>query len=100
GVVWAVQTAFEKEISRRAVFELAERDPAMSAQTVCTPVQFALGFVLLTAVLDGFAFAPLPTLIALNIAMGVFYLGNFIFKGILIAIGGGRATERDASIEI
>jgi glycosyltransferase XagB len=99
GVVWAVQTAFEHAMSRRAVFELAELDPDLSAQTVFTPVQAAIGFVLMTLVLDGLAFAPLPTLIALNIAMGVFYLGNFIFKGILVAVGGGRATE-DAAIAI
>jgi cellulose synthase/poly-beta-1,6-N-acetylglucosamine synthase-like glycosyltransferase len=100
GIVWAVQTAFERAISRRAVFDLAERDPDLSAQTVFTPVQAAIGFVLMTLILDGLAFAPLATLITLNIAMGVFYLGNFIFKGILVAVGGGRATEEDAAIAI
>src|SRR6185295_8731585 len=100
GVVWAVQTAFESTISRRAVFELADRDPELSAQTVFTPVQAAIGFVLMTLILDGLAFAPLETLIVLNIAMGTFYLGNFIFKGVLVAVGGGRATEKDAAIAI
>ena len=32
--------------------------------------------------------------------MGAFYLGNFVFKGLLVAVGGGRSTERDVSIEI
>ena len=31
-IVWAVQTAFAEALSHRAVFELAERDPKMSAQ--------------------------------------------------------------------
>ena len=34
GIVWAVQTAFDRNLSHRAVFELAELDPAMSAQRV------------------------------------------------------------------
>lgn len=31
---------------------------------------------------------PLPTLIALNLLMSIFYLGNFLFKGLLIWAGG------------
>jgi cellulose synthase/poly-beta-1,6-N-acetylglucosamine synthase-like glycosyltransferase len=100
GLVWAVQEAFDPALSHRAVFELAERDPAMSARTVLTAGQAAFGFALLTAVMAGLAFAPLATLIVLNIVMGLFYLGNFLFKGILISVGGGRSTERDMSIEI
>ena len=100
GVVWAVQEAFDPALSRRAVFDLAERDPEMSAQNVFTPGQLVVGFALLTAAMAGLAIAPFATLIALNIAMSAFYLGNFIFKGILVSVGGGRATERDASIEI
>jgi cellulose synthase/poly-beta-1,6-N-acetylglucosamine synthase-like glycosyltransferase len=100
GVVWAVQTAFDRALSHRAVFELAERSPEMSARTVFTPAQTATGLGLLAALLGGFAFAPLATLIVLNLVMGLFYLGNFIFKGILVAIGGGRSAKRDSSIEI
>ncbi|MEA2904094.1 MAG: glycosyltransferase XagB [Alphaproteobacteria bacterium] len=100
GVVWSVQAAFDRSLSHRAVFDLAERDPAMSARMVLTPGQAVIGFALLTALLGGLAFAPIATLIVLNIAMGMFYLGNFIFKGILVSFGGGRSTERDASIEI
>ena len=28
------------------------------------------------------------------------YLGSFIFKGILVSVGGGRAIEKDLSIEV
>jgi cellulose synthase/poly-beta-1,6-N-acetylglucosamine synthase-like glycosyltransferase len=59
-----------------------------------------VGFVFLTVVMGGLAFAPLATLIALNVAMGLFYLGSFIFKGILVSVGGGRAIEKDMSIEV
>ena len=100
GVVWAVQEAFDRALSHRAVFELAERDPAMSARTILTPGQDAFGFALLTALMAGLLFAPLATLIVLNVVMGLFYLGNFLFKGILVSVGGGRSTERDMSIEI
>jgi glycosyltransferase XagB len=100
GIGWAVQAAFDHALSHRAVFELAEQDPALSAQTVFTPGQVVVGFVLLSAVMAGFMIAPLATLIALNIVMGLFYLGNFLFKGILVSIGGGRSIERDIAIEI
>ncbi len=35
-IVYSVQTAFANALSRRAVFELAELDPQMSARTVFT----------------------------------------------------------------
>ena len=38
-IVFAVQTAFADALSHRAVFELAELDPQMSARTVFTPPQ-------------------------------------------------------------
>lgn len=99
-IVWSVQTAFADALSHQAVFELAERDPGMSARQVFTPAQIVIGYSLLTAFLAGLAFAPIATLIALNVVMSVFYLGNFLFKGILISVGGGRSTERDHDIEI
>lgn len=99
-VQWAVQAAFDPAMSRGAVFDLAERDPGLSARTVFTVPQVGVAFALLSAVLIGLAFWPIATLIALNIAMGIFYLGNFLFKGILVSLGGGRSIERDMSIEI
>ena len=99
-IIVAIQTAFADALSHRAVFELAERDPAMSAQTVFTTGQIIFGYLLLSAVLAGFAFAPVATLIVLNVAMGVFYLGNFIFKGILVSIGGCRSADIDHTIAI
>jgi len=99
-ITWAVQAAFDNALSHRAVHELAERDPLMSASQVCTLPQVLVGYGLLTAMLAGFAIAPIMTLIVLNVAMSVFYLGNFVFKGILIAVGGGRSTEADHAIAI
>ena len=99
-IVWAVQTAFADQLSHRAVFELAEQDPEMSAQRVCTPGQFMVGYALLTSFLLGLAFAPIMTLITLNVAMSLFYLGNFIFKGILVSAGGGRSLDNDEAIAI
>ena len=51
-------------------------------------------------ILIGLAFAPLDTLIALNIAISIFYLGNFVFKGILVSVGGGRSAAIDEAVAV
>jgi len=99
-IVAAIQTAFANALSHRAVFELAEFDPQMSARTVFTTPQMIVAYLLLSAILAGLALAPLDTLIVLNIAISIYYLGNFVFKGILISIGGGRSADVDEIIAI
>ncbi len=99
-ITWTVQSMFGVLLSQHAVYELAEQDPEMSAWQVCTPPQVIVGYALLTAVMAGLALAPIATLIALNVGMGIFYLGNFVFKGILVAAGGGRSVKNDHAIEI
>jgi cellulose synthase/poly-beta-1,6-N-acetylglucosamine synthase-like glycosyltransferase len=99
-IVWSVQTAFADALSHRAVYDLAEHDPEMSARRVMTPVQTLIGYVLFSNLLCGLAFAPANTLIALNIVLSVFYLGNFLFKGMLVVVGGDRSTDWNYEIEI
>jgi len=99
-IVLAVQTAFADALSRRAVFDLVECDPTMSARTVLTTGQMIAAYVLLSMVLIGLALSPLETLIGLNIAISIFYLGNFIFKGVLVSIGGGRSAEADEAVAV
>jgi len=99
-VVWAVQTLFAEPLSHRAVFDLAEHDPEMSARTVITPEQALVIYAMATAFLGGMATAPITTLIVVNTVLSVFYLGNFIFKGALVAAGGGRSTAWNYEIEI
>jgi len=99
-IVLAIQTAFEGALSHRAVFELAELDPEMSARQVFVPAQVVALYFLLSLFLAGLLLAPIATLIALNVAMSAFYLGNFVFKGILISIGGGRSADADQAIAI
>jgi cellulose synthase/poly-beta-1,6-N-acetylglucosamine synthase-like glycosyltransferase len=99
-VVWAVQTAFADTLSHRAVYQLAERNPELSAQQVFTPAQVIFVYVLLTALMLGLALAPIATLIALNVVMSLFYLGNFLFKGVLVSIGGARSADKDESVAI
>jgi cellulose synthase/poly-beta-1,6-N-acetylglucosamine synthase-like glycosyltransferase len=99
-IVFVIQTAFADALSDRAVFELADRDPEMSAQTVLTPAQAIVAYVLLTGLLAGLALAPVATLIALNALLSVFYFGSFVFKGILVSVGGSRSTEIDHSVAI
>jgi glycosyltransferase XagB len=99
-IVVTVQTAFADVLSRRAVFELAELDPQMSARTVFTTPQMIVAYALLSATLAGLAFSPVATLIFLNIAISFFYLGNFVFKGVLVSIGGGRSADIDEAVAI
>lgn len=99
-IVVTVQTVFADALSRQAVFALAELNPQMSARTVFTTPQMIAAYALLTAVLGGLAFAPLATLISLNICIAVFYVGNFVFKGVLVSIGGGRSAAADETIAI
>lgn len=98
-IVWAVQAAFDDALSARAVYELAERNPELSAQRVFTPGQVIFGYALLSVVLFGLALSPISTLIALNVAMSVFYLGNFVFKGLLVLFGGARVVDETIAIE-
>ncbi len=93
-IVWAIQTAFDDALSHRAVHELAELNPELSAKQVFTPGQIVFGYVLLTMLLLGLARSPVTTLIALNVIMSIFYLGNFIFKSILVFIGGTRTSDK------
>jgi glycosyltransferase XagB len=99
-IVFAVQSAFADALSRHAVFELAELDPQMSASAVFTIPQMIFAYAFVSAILAGLAFAPIDTLIVLNIAISVFYLGNFVFKGILVSIGGGRSADIDETIAV
>jgi len=99
-IVWAVQTACAETMSRRAVMDLAEQDPVLSARQVFTPAQVLVCYGLLSSLLAGLAFEPIATLVTLNVAMSLFYLGNFLFKGILVSVGGGRSADNDQDIEI
>jgi cellulose synthase/poly-beta-1,6-N-acetylglucosamine synthase-like glycosyltransferase len=99
-IVLAIQMAYADALSHRAVSELAELDPEMSAQQVFTSAQATVGYLLLSVVLAGLAFEPITTLLALNVATSIFYFGNFIFKGVLVSIGGGRSADIDQDIEI
>ena len=99
-IVWSVQTAFADALSRQAVLDLDEQDPEMSARTVLTPLQAVICYGLLSLLLGGLLLAPIATLIAINVVLSVFYLGNFLFRGVLVAAGGGRSTDWNYEIEI
>jgi glycosyltransferase XagB len=98
-ILWAAQRAFREVQTHRAVYDLAERDPEMSAQTTFTPIQMLVGYALVTAVAAGLALAPVGTLITITAVMALFYLGNFIFKGILVWVGGHNAGLSNRLIE-
>jgi glycosyltransferase XagB len=103
-ISWSLQRAFREQHSHEAVFALAEMDPEMSAQQVVTPPQILVIYLLISAFLLGLAFAPVPTLIAVNVLLTLFYTGNFLFKAILVWVGGSaqetssRAIAAEASL--
>jgi glycosyltransferase XagB len=99
-IVLAVQTAFADTLSRRAVFELDSLDPQMSARTVVTAGQMITAYALFAAFLAGLIVAPLVTVVAVNIALSLFYLGSFVFKGLLVSVGGGRSLAGDETVAI
>jgi glycosyltransferase XagB len=99
-ILWQVQRIFRDQHSQQAVYELSEFDPEMSARRVVTPTQFIWLFVLLSALMAGIAFAPVATLIALNAALSVFYLGNFIFKGLLVWVGAQAPARQALTLDV
>lgn len=103
-VLWSLQSVFGVRHSNRAVLELAELDPEMSARTVITRSQVIGIWVLFSAFIAGLCLAPVATLIAVNAVMSVFYLGNFVFKGVLVWFGARRqqvnAQALDADVRL
>ena len=101
-VIWTTQRVFEAHLSHEAVHSLAERDPVMSAKRIVTAPQLVFLYALLSALLLGLARAPVATLIAANTIIGLWYLGNFIFKGLLVwfseASTSGGEGETDMAI--
>ncbi|MEA1652377.1 glycosyltransferase family 2 protein [Nitrospirillum sp. BR 11164] len=86
-ILWTLQRTFETEYSHEAVYGLAEIDPENSAKTVITPQQGVFFYLMVSVLLLGLALAPVATAIALNLVMGLFYLGNFFLKLTLVWFG-------------
>ncbi|SEN53947.1 glycosyltransferase family 2 protein [Palleronia pelagia] len=94
----AIQAAFREIHSHEAVYSLAELDPDMSAQQVVTPPQIFVIYLLLSALLLGLALAPIATIILLNVFLTIFYTGNFLFKAILVWVGGSAQEMSSRAI--
>ena len=99
-IIYSIQTIMADALSHHAVNELVELDPKLSAQQVFTKPQIATIYLLLSSVLIGLAVAPVTTLIAINLAISLFYLGGFLFKAVLVSVGGGRSAANDQAIAI
>ena len=95
-ITGALQRAFRQEHSHKAVYALAELDPEMSAQRVFTTPQMVVFYLALSVFLAGLALAPVATLVTLNFVLMSFYLGNFLFKALLVWVG-GEAQETSSS---
>lgn len=99
-IVFTIQTMFADALSRHAVFDLVELDPHLSARQIFTVPQLIAFYLLATAFLVGLALEPVGTLIVLNLIVSIFYLGSFLFKGVLVSIGDGRSIAADETIAI
>ncbi|WP_445682529.1 glycosyltransferase [Radicibacter daui] len=86
-ILWNLQSIFDTDYSHDAVSSLYETDPGSSAKQVVTPQQGFMLYCMLTVLFAGIALAPIATVIALNLFMSVFYLGNFILKALLVWVG-------------
>ncbi len=96
-IIGFVQQEFAKELSHRAVYELAEMDPDMSARTVLSRGQAIFLYSILSLLIAGLAFQPILTIIALNAAMTFFYLCSCLFKAVLVIAGSvGQTTSARA----
>jgi hypothetical protein len=95
-----VQDTLRDSQSERAIHELARADPDMSADHVLTCGQLAAFFALFTGLAAGIAFAPAVTLIALNGFLTLFFVGNFIFRGVLAWIGSREPRRSSLQLEI
>jgi len=83
-IIWTTQRIFDTTLSHDAVNSLDERDPVMSAKRIVTAPQLIFFYLIATAIVFGLVRAPLATLVAVNTLVGVWYLGNFLFKGLLV----------------
>ena len=83
-IIWTTQRVFEAQQSHEAVHSLAERDPIMSARRIITAPQLLFLYAIISVVALGLIFAPVTTLIVVNSLIGVWYLGNFVFKALLV----------------
>jgi len=98
-IIWTVQREFESLQSRDAVYRLAERDPVMSAKRIVTARQLIFVYLLVSAVAAGLIFAPGATLILINSVFGVWYLGNFLFRGLLVWYGEVSPSDVDVGMD-
>lgn len=99
-ISWTLQAVFREQQSHHAVYRLAELDPVMSAQRVISGSQIAAIYVALTAFALGIAFRPIETLIGINLLLTLFYLGNFIFKAVLVWNGGRKHVQSSLPLNI
>lgn len=85
---WALQHVFEKIFTAKALDDLAQADPKSSAKPTFVRSQLYTGAMLICTIIAGLVYFPYWTLIILNLLMAVFFLGNFIFKTMLVWHGG------------
>lgn len=96
-ILWSLQTIFDEVASYEARDALYEADPSLSARTTFTAPQVVGAYLLVTALLMGLAFAPVPTLATLCGGVTVLYVGTFMFRFVLTWIGADRRVDISVS---
>jgi len=87
-VIWTLQREFESAFTHRALSDLHDRDPTSSARNVFTVPQLLFVYLLASMLVIGLAADAVTTLVAANILISTFFIGNFVLKLILVWIGG------------
>ena len=87
-----IRQSFRQELLDGATYGLFFRHPEESAYTVFTRRQFAVMVGLVLAGLTALYLAPVPVLLAVNVAVSLLFIGTILFKlGVSYA---GAAPER------
>jgi glycosyltransferase XagB len=96
-IIWQVQRAGDARLTEEAIFSLADMRPEESARQVFTGRQIVeLGIVAALFILV-LVIWPIPTLIAINFAVAVFFLINFGLRAVLTWVGAHHRIDQKIS---
>lgn len=97
-VLWALQDLFSAQHSDFAVNLLARQDPEMSAQSVVTKSQRRVLLLLGALLAGGTLWKPQEVIILLFGFFSLFYIGNFLFKSVLVWFGAAHARQSNRNL--
>jgi glycosyltransferase XagB len=85
-----VRKLFRRELLDGAVYGLYYRSPSESAHSTMTHSQFCMLAGLLFGLLAGLYFIPAQTLVLLNLAINIAFMGNVLFRFVVSLVAAGN----------